>query len=179
MTLPRLSPARYEVLVIPFLFLVESPFSGAYSMEKNPGLASDEWYVRLIVEAPGESLADSGNVLGQLRGSRMGRDSRDLQEMGQVALSGPGGIALLNLVFPHPEWKNQAGDYASDYHAPTGKYVDHWEFLVRSDDPERKLTLRWDATAPSPLLRGSLQDLDTGKKFRLSRPACFKAIALP
>lgn len=113
------------------------------------------WYLRLSVEAPAAQLKDDGNLLGQLSDAVAGYDSHDLDE------PPPTGTPNLTLVFPHGGWGGKAGTYTTDFHA-LGKNPDTWSFEVRSDDPNRKITLRWIGERKW-LKRSTLVDLDTGK----------------
>jgi len=101
-------------------------------------LSKGEWYVRLTATAG--DLKDSSNVLGQLRDSRRGYDLHDLKELSPFA------TPYLTIVFPHPEWDKNAGDYGSDFRG-THKRKNKWIFEVRSDDPNRDVTLSWSGQA--------------------------------
>ena len=118
---------------------------------------NEEWYVRLKVEAQGEDLRDSNNVFGQLADSGYGYDEHDLKEIP------PFDETYLTVVFPHPDWDDRAHDYASDFHPlGKGKKGDSWRFEVRTDDPNRELTLTW--SGPNEILRNSwLVDESTGE----------------
>jgi hypothetical protein len=130
------------------------------STEKAPSSRIDEWYVRVIAEAPADGLADTRNVLGQLIGSIDGYDLRDLPEM--APFSSP----YLTVVFPHPEWGEKAGDYASDYHPPGFREADQWVFQVRTDDPWRDVRLAW---APVRVLSSTVSH-DTGRRQWATHP---------
>ncbi len=121
--------------------------------------AGIDWYVRLTVEAPLEQLVDAGNVFGQLSDSKRNFDRHDLQE--QPPFSSP----YLTLVFPHDDWGERAGDYASDYHKP--KPQDKWEFEIRSDEPGRQIKLCWEGE-DKIISRSALEDLETGEYLYLS-----------
>jgi hypothetical protein len=121
--------------------------------------AGIDWYVRLTVEAPQEQLVDAGNVFGQLSDSKRNFDRHDLQE--QPPFSSP----YLTLVFPHDDWGERAGDYASDYHKP--KPQDKWEFEIRSDEPGRQIKLCWEGE-DKIISRSWLVDLETGEYLHLS-----------
>jgi len=101
-------------------------------------LGKGEWYVRLI--ATSDTLRDQGNVLGQLKDSKRGYDIHDLKELSPFA------TPYLTIVFPHPNWGENAGDYASDFHNIRRRW-DRWVFEVRSDDPNREVTLSWNGQA--------------------------------
>lgn len=122
------------------------------------GLGRGEWYVRLT--ASGGGLTDRGNVLGQLETAEAGRDRHDLEELP------PFGNDWLSLVFPHPEWGG-ASAYASDYRSLPRHhgFGDSWRFEVRSSDPDRYVTLRWEGS-PEVLRRSQLVDLVTGKAIQ-------------
>lgn len=98
--------------------------------------AADVSYLRLTVETPTEQLKDNGNVLGQLPDSVIDYDNHDLLEIP------PMGTPYLTLVFPHPDWGTNAGNYASDFH-PISNAVDAWKFSVLSDNTQRTINLYW------------------------------------
>ena len=116
-------------------------------------LGKGEWYVSLTATAG--DLKDSGNVLGQLRDSRYGYDLHDLKELSPFA------TPYLTIVFPHPDWGDHAGDYGSDFRG-TNKRKNKWTFEVRSDDPNREITLSWSSLADMSGM--SLLDTATGMK---------------
>jgi len=117
-----------------------------------------DWYVRLTVEAPEEQLKDAGNALGQLADSIKGYDRHDLRELPPFA------APYLTIVFPHEDWGEQAGDYASDYHGY--RFRDRWEFEIRTDKIGREVSLCWQGPA-EVLDRSVLIDLSTKQKYRL------------
>ena len=101
-------------------------------------LDAGEWYVRLTAIAG--DLKDSGNVLGQLKDSKRSYDLHDLKELSPFA------TPYLTIVFPHPDWGDHTGDYTSDFHGTRGRNH-NWTFEVRSDDPNREVTLNWSSEA--------------------------------
>ncbi len=133
-------------------------FHGKKKKKKEKPTSS--WYIRLIVEA-GE-LKDSGNVFGQLPDSRRGKDSHDLNEIS------PFGSDYLSVVFPHQDWGESAGDYASDFHKskrePFGK--DTWVFDVMTPEPGRVVTLSWEGPE-AQLERSRLIDFDNRDRTRI------------
>ena len=123
---------------------------------RNAIKSEEEWYVRLIIDAPNEDLRDQGNVLGQLSDSELGYDEHDLKEIP------PYSSPYLTLVFPHQDWGEYAGDYTSNYHPLGGKHdLDRWSFDVRSDDPTREISLSWSGNA-KVLGKSRLIDNETG-----------------
>ena len=121
-------------------------------------VAGREWYVRLIVAAPAETLEDAGNLLGQLADAQTGFDEHDLPELPPPEF-GP----FLSLVFPHPEWGQLDADYGTDYHPLSrGRQQDSWTFEIRSNDPGRDLVLSWQGPM-AILARSVLVDLATGQ----------------
>ena len=67
------------------------------------------------------------------------------------------------MVFPHPDWVDRANDDASDFHPVSKKNrSDSWSFEVRTDDPERELSLSW-AGLNEVLDSSWLVDEETGK----------------
>ncbi len=119
-----------------------------------------DWYVRLSVEAPEAQLEDTGNVLGQLADSVAGYDSHDLQERQ------PFSTPYLMLVFPHRDWGDASGDYASDYRKPGG--TDKWIFELRTDEPGRKVNLCWEGSG-NIIAKSVLVDIGSKKRHRLKR----------
>lgn len=114
------------------------------------------WYIRLIAES-GE-LVDDANVLGQLAGSTSGYDAHDLEELA------PFGSPYLTVVFPHEDWGDHAGDYASDYRQtgwPAASEI--WRFEVRTSQPGVEVTLRWDGPT-AQLLGSQLLDEESGER---------------
>ena len=150
----------------------------AQTGRQQAGLHTDqgEWYVRLIVEDPKAGLQDQNAVLGQLQDSQSGYDLHDLWKMPpfsvpyldlwEMPLFSP---PYLTLVFPHSDWGDRAGDYASDYRGVDEQADgDTWTFEVRSDTPQRSLVLRWEG--PMEILQRSvLIDLLTGEEIPAMR----------
>jgi len=125
-----------------------------------------EWFVRLKVDEPATGYHDHSNVLGQLLTARTGYDPADLSELPPYAKP------FLTLVFPHPNWGERAGDYASDYRPaqrPRGRGLSAaaWNFVIRGDRPGTRVVLSWEG--PRDILKRSrLVDRATG---RLLNPA--------
>ncbi|WP_415407101.1 hypothetical protein ACLHDG_00840 [Sulfurovum sp. CS9] len=112
--------------------------TNAFAEKKESTTVEQEWYMRLIAEVPSEQMRDRGNVLGQLYDSSAGKDSHDLIELA------PFGEIYLTIVFPHPEWGDDAGDYSSDYHHPDAYNEDEWIFQVKTSATNSDVTLRWE-----------------------------------
>ncbi len=120
----------------------------------------DEWYVRLVVSSG--SLVDDGNLLGRITGGADGHDGYDLEEM--PATFPP----YLTLVFPHPDWGPDAGDYTVDYRQARPGATGDWAFEARSDSV-RTITISWQVVAPAGstlLARSTLVDEGTGGSVR-------------
>ena len=115
-----------------------------------------EWSIRLIVSAG--PLIDPGNLLGRLSTSKDGFDAHDLDEL--PADFDP----YLTLVFPRPDWGEQAGDYTSDFRAlaSSRRGVTDWDFEIRSDQP-REITLSWEI--PTQDLRNKSRLIDLENKL--------------
>jgi hypothetical protein len=110
-----------------------------FATDLNPG----EWYVRLILQTDSaasnfENLEDRYNLLGQLKNTAIGYDSRDLPEMGQTWAG-----TYLSVIFYRPEWHVDKQNFNTDFHPIAPNAADEWTFEVRSDDPARDLTLTW------------------------------------
>ncbi len=119
------------------LFALSFFFPHQFSFANN--LKYDEWFVRLIAEAPAENLKDAGNVLGSLRSSSNDYDKHDLKELP------PFTAPYLTIVFPHPEWGDKAGNYASDFHRTRHwRLGDEWEFTVNASTADLEVTLTWE-----------------------------------
>lgn len=120
----------------------------------------DDWYVRLSATNEARQLKDTGNVFGQIADSVTDYDSADLPE--RAPFSAP----YLTVVFPHGNWGEQAGDYASDFHASARK--DSWVFEVRTDDVNSPVELCWEG--PEDVLLGStLIDVDNKIRYSLKQ----------
>ena len=100
------------------------------------GIDQKQWYVRLIASAPAESLQDRSNILGQLSDSIEGCDSHDLQEMSHF------GTSYLTIVFENDAWNECLGDHTSDFRSTLPSKQTIWDFVVKSDDPKRSITLK-------------------------------------
>ncbi len=118
-----------------------------------------DWSGRLV--AASGALRDAA-VFGRLAGSRTGPDRHDLPELS------PFGEPYLTVVFPHPEWGDRAGDYASDYRPAGGGVAAHaWRFDLLTSEPGLEVTLTWQAPA-AVLRRSRLVDLETGRAVDLT-----------
>jgi hypothetical protein len=116
------------------------------------------WFVRLIAQS--EDLRDAGNVFGQLADSSDGHDRHDLVEKPVF------GERYLNVVFPHPEWGEHSGDYASDFRRLGRRPSGTWTFAVQAAATVKEVGLRWDG--PEDVLSKSwLVDLETGVRQRV------------
>ncbi len=123
----------------------------------NPDLGQG-WAVRLTATAPG--MADDGNLFGQLPDSADGWDRHDLIELD------PFGDHYLTVVFPHGDWGQRAGDYATDFHAlGAGPHRDRWTFEVWASAGVKRVMLTWDG--PEQVLQRSvLVNERTGERLR-------------
>ncbi len=116
------------------------------------------WYIRLVAESG--TLRDAANVLGVLPGSSRHYDPRDLEELA------PFGNTYLTIVFPKPDWGPRAGDYSSDFRRlRAGRWLERFQFEVRSSDPSADVTVRWEGLA-THIRNSDLRDDLTGEKFR-------------
>ena len=70
----------------------------------------------------------------------------------------------LTVMFPHPDWGPQAGDYGADFRPALGKPQD-WTFEVRADPLGGKVFLSWEGDR-AILKRSRLVDLQTGKTLK-------------
>ena len=123
-------------------------------------LSASAWYIRLDVAAPDVHLIDEGNALGQVRDSTQNYDLHDLIEFP------PFGMPYLTLVFPHADWGSKAGNYATDFHAPS-VLSDSWAFDVRTDAPNRTVTLSWSSDSNAKLKKSQLVDNTTGQTIAI------------
>lgn len=132
-----------------------------------------EWYVRLKVNEPATGYKDYNSVLGQLLTAQDGYDSADLIELPPFAKP------YLTLVFPHPTWGDQAGNYASDFRSAqrvngnnqpqSGLPAADWPFEIRADRPGTQVILRWEGD-PTIIKNSRLLDLATRKIINLTAP---------
>lgn len=131
---------------------------------------SREWYVRLLVDEPATGYKDHNSILGQLLSAQNAYDPRDLSELP------PFGKPYMTLVFPHPEWNGQAGDYASDFRSGQklnakgrpvpGLPAADWAFTIRADRPGTPVILRWEGD-PAVLRNSQLIDPTVRKPIKL------------
>ena len=105
-----------------------------------------------------EGLRDEGNVLGQLNDSVIGLDHHDLKEL-------PPNAPYLTVLFPHPDWEADIGNFTSDFHPAGQNRKDSWSFEVRTDDPNRLVKLSWEGEKRI-LRRSRLIDEKTGKVIK-------------
>ena len=114
-----------------------------------------DWYIRLKVNNLVTGWKDHGALLGQLSDAQTGFDNHDVTKMA------PFTAPYLTLVFPHPEWGSNAGDYASDFH-PVDLNAHSWSFEVRANPVGSKVFLSWEGS-PELLKRSQLIEVATGK----------------
>ncbi len=129
-------------------------------------LKSGEWWVRLQADSDeAGGMSDKYNYLGWYRDSEDGKDRRDVKELP------PFGSPYLTIVFPHHDWGDDNGEYASDMRKR--KYWregEEWEFVVKSDQPGREVTLSWEGyDRYRRFWRMRLVDVETGKEVRTVR----------
>lgn len=142
------------------------PQAAAQAAHAQAMAEGSEWFVRLKVDEPATGYHDHTNVLGQLLTAQAGYDPADLIELPPYA------TPFLTLVFPHPEWGERAGDYASDYRAAQrlnrrgrpqpGLPAADWTFVIRADRPGTPVVLSWEGS-PDILKRSRLVDRATGR----------------
>ena len=130
----------------------------ALAFLKKKDKSVSDWYVRLI--ASSGNLQDSHNILGQLSDSVEGYDSHDLKELP------PFSPPYLSVVFPHPYWGDQAGDYTSNFHSLQRKVKDQWYFDVLSSEVGAEVTLSWEGEDSLPN-KTYLIDVRTGQRFQV------------
>lgn len=141
------------------VMMTSSLLCGAAALAAEKPQADGEWHVRLSVTAD-DGRKDDANVFGWLKDSVAGQDSHDLPEMPPPP--SPMGDRYLSIVFPHPEWKTEMPDYASDFHAVSSGAGDLWKFEVRTHTPGIKAMLTW--TGPNEVLQHSrIKDAASGK----------------
>ena len=115
-----------------------------------------EWFVRLKVENPATGARHDSVMLGQRAGASAGYDPSDLAGMAPFA------APYLMLSFPHPDWGDRKGDYATDFHPAEGMKADRWDFEVRADPVGSKVVLGWEGD-PAILQRSLLIDVEAGR----------------
>ena len=121
-----------------------------------PPSAAREWFVRLKVENPATGARHDSVMLGQRAGASAGYDPSDLAGMAPFA------APYLMLSFPHPDWGDRKGDYATDFHPAEGMKADRWDFEVRADPVGSKVVLGWEGD-PAILQRSLLIDVEAGR----------------
>jgi hypothetical protein len=126
--------------------------------------AKQAWKVQLIAEIPEKSLRDTSNWLGQIPGAEIGFDISDLWELSPMT-------PYLTIVFPHPDWGAQAGNYGTDYHpADDGsKAARTWAFEIRTDQAGQTVFLGWEGD-PAILKRCTVTDPVSRRVFKLNDP---------
>ncbi|UZR27136.1 FG-GAP repeat protein [Methylococcus mesophilus] len=129
------------------------------------------WYVRLSVENLALGYKDSGNVLGQLTDAQVGYDSHDLIEPAPFA------APYLTLVFPHKNWGDKAGNYASDYRPAKGLKPMSWDIEIRADQPGSEVRVSWQGH-PRILARCKITDLGTGQTYAATDPSLANGLAV-
>lgn len=94
-------------------------------------------------------------------GSVYGRDPHDLKELAPFA------SPYLTVVFPHPDWGDQAEDYTTDFHQLRRRTQrDFWRFEVRSSPDVEQVTLLWEG--PPRIVRWlRLFDATAGRRVRM------------
>lgn len=134
---------------------------GSALAAENQPQPNGEWHVRLTVKTD-DGRKDEANVFGRLKDSSQGEDSHDLPEMPPPPP--PMGDRYLSIVFPHPEWKSEMPDYASDFRSvPAGTDAgDTWTFEVRTHTPGIPAVLTWEGPA-DVLRRSRIKEVASGK----------------
>ena len=129
----------------------------AVSNHVNPQTLANptDWYIRLKVNNLVTGWKDRGALLGQLSDAKTGFDAHDIPKMA------PFTAPYLTLVFPHPDWGSNAGDYGSDFH-PVDLNAHSWSFEVRANPVGSKVFLSWEGS-PELLKRSQLLEVATGK----------------
>lgn len=89
---------------------------------------SAQWYMKTVVSAiaPDNTVYthDKAGVFGALEESSDGYDSNDVPGLG---------TAILQVVFPKPQWDVNSGDYASDYHGVKDEgEKEVWTFQIKN-----------------------------------------------
>lgn len=119
-------------------------------------------YIHLNVDNYVTGWLDHGNLIGELSDAKMGFDNHDIEAMPPISDS------YLTLVFPHPEWVDNAGDYSSDFHAINDK-AQSWNFEIRAKPIGSTVFLSWEGD-PALLQRSQLLEVATGKVILPSDP---------
>ena len=135
------------------IFALLLPTLGVTNAATQP---DDSWFIRIIAESPSEGLLDRDNVLGQTSVSRAQFDQNDLPELE------PFGTPYLSVVFKHDNWGDKPGDYNSDFKNLADQNTT-WRFTVKSDDPNRNVTLKWEGE--KYLDKMIMVDAMTGQEF--------------
>ncbi|UZR30870.1 FG-GAP repeat protein [Methylococcus mesophilus] len=129
------------------------------------------WYVRLKVDNPALGYKDSGNILGQLADAKAGYDAYDLAEPAPFA------APYLTLVFPHKNWDDKSGAYASDYRPALGLRPMSWDIEIRADQPGSEVRVSWQGH-PRILARCKITDLGTGQTYAATDPSLANGLAV-
>jgi len=140
--------SKYLSIVLATIF-IHSPVDAATEVD-------DDWFIRIIAESPAEGLIDRSNILGQTARSNAKYDQHDLPELA------PFGTPYLSVVFKHNDWQENSGEYNSDFKSLEDENTS-WTFTVKSDDPNRSVTLKWEGE--KHLDKMLMVDVLTGQEF--------------
>jgi len=145
----------FEDLVIEYEQRGLSPQEAGQEARAQMRREEREWYVLLKVDNPTTGWKTHNSVLGQLLTAKEDYDPADLVAMAPFA------TPYLTLVFPHPEWGDRKGDYASDFRPASGLKPSGWNFELRAEPVGSQVILSWEGN-PDVLKRSRLIDRDTG-----------------
>ena len=127
----------------------------SYYVNNQHQVSTKNKYLHLKVDNFVTGWIDHGGLIGELNDARVGFDRHDVKVLPPVAES------YLTLVFPHPQWGTNAGDYSSDFHSLSHK-AQSWRFKIRAQPMGSKVFLSWEGD-PALLRRSRLLEVDTGK----------------
>lgn len=134
---------KFNILIIMILLLING--CGTDSVNKvndnpeeviPPVEKVSNWYMKTIVDT---TLSDGtnysykkGGVFGELQESNDGKDRYDVLSYG---------TRVLQVVFPQTEWKENEGDYVSDYHGVKEEGTKSvWTFQVKNQSNDIDLS---------------------------------------
>ncbi len=98
-------------------------------------LEAEQWYVRLVAEAPARNMKTQSAQLGQL-------DAANAVENQSLKAMQPFSRGYLDIVFVNPDGLAD-GEYKSNFHVHRDGEADSWHFTVKTDDNRSDVIVTW------------------------------------
>ena len=103
--------------------------------EDNSADQINEWSIKINAVDSAGKLGDTNTRIGQVYPSTDGVDRYDLKSSGK-----PFGGDFMKVVYLIDGIQ---GDYSTNYHSVKKEQYDSWIFVVKTNDPDRTITLSW------------------------------------